>query len=56
MVFGLMPPVMVVMMAAFPAGLVLYWTWSNLLSILQQYAIMRQMNVKIFDETVEGKK
>lgn len=25
---------------AFPAGLVLYWVWSNILSIIQQEVIM----------------
>ncbi|MEQ1493893.1 MAG: hypothetical protein ABL932_25455, partial [Terricaulis sp.] len=35
-----------VMFAAFPAGLVIYWTWSNSLSILQQYVIMRRQGVE----------
>ena len=34
------------MFAAFPAGLVIYWTWSNALSILQQYVIMRRQGVE----------
>ena len=34
------------MFAAFPAGLVIYWTWSNTLSILQQYVIMRRQGVE----------
>jgi YidC/Oxa1 family membrane protein insertase len=34
------------MFAAFPAGLVIYWTWSNSLSILQQYVIMRRQGVE----------
>ena len=29
------------MLASFPAGLVIYWTWNNLLSIGQQSWIMR---------------
>ena len=28
-----------------PAGLLIYWTWSNVLSILQQYVIMRRFKV-----------
>lgn len=45
-VFMLMPFIFTFMMAAFPAGLVIYWTWSNLLSIAQQWYIMRRMGVK----------
>jgi YidC/Oxa1 family membrane protein insertase len=35
------------MLGSFPAGLVIYWAWSNTLSILQQWVIMRQMGVKM---------
>lgn len=45
-VFMLLPFIFTYMMAAFPAGLVIYWTWSNLLSIAQQWFIMRRMGVK----------
>jgi YidC/Oxa1 family membrane protein insertase len=37
MVFKLMPYMFTLMMAHFAAGLILYWTSNNLLSILQQY-------------------
>lgn len=37
-----MPYVLTVVLAAFPAGLVIYWTWSNLLSILQQFLINKK--------------
>jgi YidC/Oxa1 family membrane protein insertase len=30
------------MLARFPAGLVLYWTWNNLLTVGQQWLIMRR--------------
>ncbi|MDW8397497.1 MAG: membrane protein insertase YidC [Acetobacteraceae bacterium] len=40
-VFGLMPILFTFMLASFPAGLVIYWTWNNLLSIAQQAWIMR---------------
>jgi YidC/Oxa1 family membrane protein insertase len=40
-VFGLMPILFTFLLASFPAGLVIYWTWNNLLSIAQQYYIMR---------------
>ena len=41
-IFLLMPVIFTFMMAGFPAGLVLYWTWSNLLVIGQQWFIMRR--------------
>lgn len=43
----MMPPVFTYLMAQFPAGLVIYWTANNILSIGQQYIIMRRMNVPI---------
>ena len=47
MVFQILPPLFTFLLAAFPAGLVLYWTWSNLLSIAQQWFIMKRMGVAI---------
>ena len=44
--FMLMPLVFTFMLARFPAGLVIYWTWNNLLSIIQQWLIMRRAGVK----------
>ncbi len=38
-----MPYVLTFVLAAFPAGLVIYWTWSNVLSILQQWFINRKL-------------
>jgi len=35
------PYVISVLLAHFAAGLVIYWTWSNVLSILQQYYILK---------------
>jgi YidC/Oxa1 family membrane protein insertase len=40
--FMLLPVVFTYMLAAFPAGLVIYWAWNNLLSIGQQWAIMHR--------------
>ncbi|MDR1032034.1 MAG: membrane protein insertase YidC [Holosporales bacterium] len=37
--FLIMPIVFTFMMAQFPAGVILYWTLSNILSIVQQWAI-----------------
>lgn len=43
----LMPYLMTFIMAKFAAGLVIYWTVSNVLSIIQQYIIMRSMGVEV---------
>jgi YidC/Oxa1 family membrane protein insertase len=40
-IFQWMPVLFTFMLASFPAGLVIYWTWNNLLSIAQQWWIMR---------------
>jgi YidC/Oxa1 family membrane protein insertase len=45
-IFRMLPILFTFMFAAFPAGLVIYWTWSNTLSILQQYVIMRRQGVE----------
>ena len=44
--FAILPVVFTFMLAHFPAGLVIYWTWNNILSIIQQWVIMRRMGVK----------
>lgn len=41
-VFGLMPWIFVIVFAGFGSGLVIYYTWSNLLTILQQYIIAKR--------------
>ncbi len=46
-IFLFMPLFFTYLLAQFPAGLVIYWTWNNLLSILQQYVIMRRMGVEV---------
>ncbi|HXS07189.1 MAG TPA: membrane protein insertase YidC [Rhizomicrobium sp.] len=45
--FTFMPLIFTFMFATFPAGLVIYYTWNNLLSVLQQYFIMRREGVEI---------
>lgn len=40
--FLFLPILFTYMFAHMPAGLVIYWTWSNLLSIAQQWFIMRK--------------
>jgi len=42
MIMKWFPVIFTVMLAQVAAGLVIYWTWSNLLTILQQYIIMRR--------------
>ncbi len=46
-IFTWMPLFFTFLLASFPAGLVIYWAWNNLLSILQQYVIMRRQGVDI---------
>jgi YidC/Oxa1 family membrane protein insertase len=45
-IFALMPIIMTVMMAWFPAGLVLYWLTNTLLSIAQQWNINRVVEIE----------
>jgi YidC/Oxa1 family membrane protein insertase len=40
--FMILPVVFTFMLAPFAAGLVIYWSWNNLLSIAQQWVIMRR--------------
>jgi len=45
--FTFMPLIFTFMFATFPAGLVIYYTWNNLLSVTQQYFIMRREGVEV---------
>src|SRR5207253_3770776 len=45
--FMFLPIVFTYMLAGFPAGLVIYWAWNNILSVLQQSFIMRRNGVKV---------
>jgi YidC/Oxa1 family membrane protein insertase len=40
--FQFMPVIFTFMLARFPAGLVIYWSWNNTLTIIQQSLIMRR--------------
>jgi YidC/Oxa1 family membrane protein insertase len=42
-----MPVIFTFMLAKFSAGLVIYWTWNNSLSIIQQGIVMRRNGVRI---------
>lgn len=46
-VFMALPVVFTFMLAHFPAGLVIYWSWNNTLSIIQQWVIMRRAGAKV---------
>ena len=46
-IFTFMPIIFTFMLGSFPAGLVIYWAWNNLLSVIQQYVIMRRNGVKV---------
>jgi YidC/Oxa1 family membrane protein insertase len=41
----MLPLMFIFLFATFPAGLVIYWTWNNVLSISQQWVIMKRMGV-----------
>jgi YidC/Oxa1 family membrane protein insertase len=42
-IMKLLPLIFLFTFASFPAGLLIYWTWSNLLSIIQQLYINKYM-------------
>ena len=46
-IFMLMPLIFTVLLSGFAAGLVIYWTWNNLLSIAQQAIIMTRAGVPL---------
>ena len=45
-IFALMPIFFTFLLATFPAGLVIYWAWNNILTISQQWIIMRRLAKK----------
>ena len=42
-VMAILPFVLIFLFASFPAGLLIYWTWNNTLSIIQQYIITKRL-------------
>jgi YidC/Oxa1 family membrane protein insertase len=54
------PLVFTILFAGFAAGLVIYWVWSNIITLVQQYIIMRRTGVETeFDKFLKkrfGKK
>ncbi len=45
--FSFMPLIFTFMFATFPAGLVIYYAWNNLLSVIQQAYIMKREGVEV---------
>ncbi len=46
-IFNWMPVLFTFLLAAFPAGLVIYWAWNNILSLGQQWLIMKRQGVEV---------
>jgi YidC/Oxa1 family membrane protein insertase len=54
--FAFMPVIFTFMFATFPAGLVIYYAWNNLLGVAQQWFIMRREGVEVtFFENIKKK-
>jgi len=47
MVFNWMPVLFTFLLATFPAGLVIYWAWNNVLSLAQQWYIMKKQGTEV---------
>jgi len=45
-IFAFFPIFLTVILAPFPAGLVIYWTFNNIFTMIQQYYIQSKMTVK----------
>ena len=45
-VFKWMPWIFMFIIGGFPAALLIYWAWNNILSFIQQYVITRKYNVE----------
>ena len=45
-IFKWMPWVFMFIIARFPAAMLIYWTWNNVLSFIQQYVITRRHKVE----------
>jgi YidC/Oxa1 family membrane protein insertase len=54
--FAFMPLIFTCMFATFPAGLVIYYAWNNLLTVIQQAFIMKREGVEVkFFENIKFK-
>ena len=45
-IFAFFPIFLTVILAPFPAGLVIYWTFNNIFTMIQQYIVQRKMTIK----------
>lgn len=54
-IFAFMPVIFTFIMAPFASGLLIYWIWNNVLTVAQQYMLMRQMGVENPIDTLLGK-
>ena len=54
-IFQFMPIIFTFIMAGFPAGLLVYWAWNNVLSIIQQYFIMHRFKAENPIDTFIGR-
>ena len=45
-IFALLPIIFTFVFAGFAGGLVLYSVWNNILTLIQQYTIMRRQGVE----------
>jgi YidC/Oxa1 family membrane protein insertase len=45
-IFMFFPIFLTVILAPFPAGLVIYWSFNNLFTMIQQYIVQRKMTIK----------
>jgi len=45
-IFMFFPVFLTVILAPFPAGLVIYWSFNNIFTMLQQYIVQRKMTIK----------
>ncbi len=47
MIFNWMPVIFTFMLGGFASGLVIYWAWNNVLSLIQQYYIMKKQGTEV---------
>ena len=45
-IFMFFPVFLTVILAPFPAGLVIYWSFNNIFTMIQQYIVQRKMSIK----------
>tara|TARA_B110000914_G_C15307350_1_gene373979 strand:- start:464 stop:673 length:210 start_codon:yes stop_codon:yes gene_type:complete len=45
-IFAVFPLFLTIILASFPSGLVVYWTVNNILTITQQWVIMKKTKIK----------